>query len=62
MGHAASSAHDVAVGKVYQVFQAQAAVLAYSDVFLLAGAVAFAMAPLCFLLSAGKGGRAAAAH
>jgi len=55
-GHAASSAHDVAVGKVYQVFQAQAAVLGYSDVFLLAGAVAFAVAPLCFLLSGVKGG------
>lgn len=62
MGHTANSAHDAAVGKVYQVFQAQAALLGYSDVFLLAGAVAFAVAPLCFLLSSVRGGGGAAVH
>jgi DHA2 family multidrug resistance protein len=31
-------------------------VLAYSDVFLLAGVVAFAVVPFCFFLSGKKGG------
>ncbi len=62
MGRSASSAHEAAVGKVYQVFEAQAAVLSYSDVFFYAGMVAFAVAPFCFLLSPGKGGGGAAVH
>jgi DHA2 family multidrug resistance protein len=61
MGHPASAVHDIAVGQAYQAFRAQAAVLAYSDVFLLAGVVAFAVVPVCFFLSGKKGG-AGAAH
>ncbi len=56
MGRPASAAYDIAVGQAYQAFRAQAAVLAYSDVFLLAGVVAFAVVPFCFLLSGTKGG------
>ena len=61
MGRAASAVHDIAVGQAYQAFRVQAAVLAYSDVFLLAGVVAFAVVPFCFFLSGTKGG-AGAAH
>jgi DHA2 family multidrug resistance protein len=56
MGRAATAVHDIAVGQAYQAFRAQAAVLAYSDVFLFAGVVAFAVVPVCFLLSGTKGG------
>jgi MFS transporter, DHA2 family, multidrug resistance protein len=55
LGHAAKQAHDLAVGKVYQVFQQQVLVLAYSDVFVILSFFAFAMVPLCFLLSRLKG-------
>ncbi|MGH6849758.1 MAG: DHA2 family efflux MFS transporter permease subunit [Methylocella sp.] len=61
MGHAANAAHDIAVGQAYQVFRVQAEVLAYSDVFLLAATVAFAVVPFCLFLSGTKGG-AGAAH
>ncbi|MER9235027.1 DHA2 family efflux MFS transporter permease subunit [Mesorhizobium sp. M0622] len=50
-GHAAASVHGVAVGKVYQTFRTQVAVLAYSDVFLFFSFVAFLTVPFCFLLS-----------
>jgi len=56
MGRAANAVHDIAVGQAYQAFRVQAAVLAYSDVFLLAAVVAFAVVPFCFLLSGTKGG------
>jgi len=63
MGRAAGSVHDIAVGKVYQVFRMQALVLAYSDVFLFTAVVAFAVVPFCFFLSAKKtGGGPGAAH
>ncbi len=64
MGHVASAAHNLALGKAYQMFQAQVSVMAYSDVFMFCSVVAFAMVPLCFLLSPIKGGRGAggAAH
>ena len=61
MGRAAGAVHDKAVGQTYQAFRVQAAVLAYSDVFLLAGVVAFVVVPVCFFLSGKKGG-AGAAH
>jgi MFS transporter, DHA2 family, multidrug resistance protein len=57
MGHVASVAHDMALGKAYLMFRAQVAVMAYSDVFLYCSVVAFAMVPLCSLLSPIKGGR-----
>ena len=56
LGHAAAAAHDMAVSKVYQVFQQQVSILAYSDVFLYLSVIAFAMVPVCFLLSSRKGG------
>ncbi|MGO8846727.1 MAG: DHA2 family efflux MFS transporter permease subunit [Methylocella sp.] len=62
MGYAARVAHDVAVGRVYQVYRTQAEVLGYSDVFLFTAIVAFAVVPLCFLLSGVKGGGRGAAH
>jgi DHA2 family multidrug resistance protein len=62
MGHVGSAAHDLAVGRIYRMFQAQVAVMAYSDVFLFCSVVAFAMVPLCFLLSPIKGGRSPGAH
>jgi DHA2 family multidrug resistance protein len=55
LGHTAQAAHDLALGKVYQVFREQAAILAYSDVFLYLSVVAFAVVPVCFLLSPRKG-------
>ncbi|WP_018268596.1 DHA2 family efflux MFS transporter permease subunit [Methylosinus sp. LW4] len=62
LGYVGQAAHDAALGKVYQVYQEQSATLAYADVFLVAGLVSFAVAPLCFLLSSRKGGGGAAAH
>ncbi len=53
-GHAAGSVHGIAVGKVYQVFQTQVSVLAYSDVFLFFSFVAFLAVPFCLLLSGKK--------
>jgi DHA2 family multidrug resistance protein len=51
MGHAAGAAHDIAVGKVYLAFRAQAQILAYSDVFFYTGIVAFCVVPFCFFLT-----------
>ncbi len=60
MGHTMASAHQIALGRVYQMFLKQIQVLAYADVFLYCSVVAFAIVPLCLLLSPQKGGRAAA--
>jgi DHA2 family multidrug resistance protein len=57
MGRAAASVHDIAVGRVYQVYRTQASVLAYSDIFLMLAVFAFTIVPFCFLLSSQKGGR-----
>ena len=63
MGRAANSAHQAAVGEVYQVFRTQVAVLAYSDVFLFFSFLAFCAVPFCFLISARKaGGSVGASH
>jgi len=63
MGRTASAAHEEALGRVYQIYQDQAATLAYSDVFLIAGVISLAVAPFCILLlSPRKGGGPAAAH
>ena len=58
MGHAAASAHQAALGRVYQLFLKQVQVLAYADVFLYCSILAFAIVPLCFLLSPQRGGQA----
>jgi MFS transporter, DHA2 family, multidrug resistance protein len=62
MGHAASAAREMALGRAYQVYQRQAEILAYSDVFYYVSLVAFAVVPLCFLLSDAKGSSGGAAH
>ncbi|MHB8885782.1 MAG: DHA2 family efflux MFS transporter permease subunit [Methylovirgula sp.] len=63
MGHVGVAAHNLALGRVLEVFRTQAAVLAYSDVFFYCSFVAFAMVPFCFLLSATKaGGAGVGAH
>ncbi|MEJ0092616.1 MAG: DHA2 family efflux MFS transporter permease subunit [Methylocella sp.] len=63
MGHAASAAHDIAIGRVYQAFRTQASVLGYSDVFLYVGIVSFAVVPFCLFLTNTKAGAGrAAAH
>ncbi|HEY1943907.1 MAG TPA: DHA2 family efflux MFS transporter permease subunit [Roseiarcus sp.] len=55
MGHA-TGARSIAVGEAYQQFRTQVAVLAYSDVFFLLAILAFAVVPVCFLLTAKTGG------
>jgi DHA2 family multidrug resistance protein len=63
MGRVGAAAHDAAVGRVYQVFRTQAAILGYRDVFLYCAIVAFLVVPLCFLLSPKTGGmRAGGGH
>jgi len=62
MGHAAAAAHDVAIGRIYQVYRRQAEILAYSDVFFYTALVAFAVVPFCFILSGVKGSGRGAAH
>jgi len=62
MGHAANAAHDVAVGRVYQVYLRQAEILAYCDVFYYISLVAFAIVPLCFFLSSAKGSGVGTPH
>jgi hypothetical protein len=42
-----------APGQVYQMLQAQAGVLAYSDVFLITGVMALAIVPAALLMSSG---------
>jgi len=56
LGHAAAAAHDLALGRVYQMYLLQAQILAYSDVFYFLSFFAFAMVPVCFVLSRRKGG------
>jgi DHA2 family multidrug resistance protein len=52
-----------AVSQLYKVYREQVQVLAYSDVFLLLAVLAFAVVPLCFLLSGKKAsGGAAPSH
>jgi MFS transporter, DHA2 family, multidrug resistance protein len=51
MGRVGAAAHDAAVGRVYQVFRVQAAVLGYSDVFFYCAMISFIVVPFCFLLS-----------
>jgi MFS transporter, DHA2 family, multidrug resistance protein len=64
LGNTVSAAHDLALGKVYQVFRQQVAILAYSDIFIYLSVIAFAMVPVCFLLSPrkGRGGAAPGGH
>ena len=45
MGRVGAAAHDQAVGRVYQVFRTQAAILGYRDVFFDCAIVAFLIVP-----------------
>ena len=54
LGHTASAAQHLAVGRLYQVLRTQASMLAYVDVFEMCAVLAFAAVPLAFLFSATK--------
>ena len=58
LGRTAAAVHDQAVSHTYQTYLNQAAVLAYNNVFQYSAVVAFAVVPLCFLISGktAKGG------
>jgi DHA2 family multidrug resistance protein len=62
LGRVGAAAHDAAVGRVYQVFRTQAAILGYRDVFFYCAIVAFLIVPLCFLLSPKTGGMRGGGH
>ena len=51
MGRAGSAVRDDAVGRIYQVFRMQAAVLAYADIFMYAAVMALIMIPFSFLVA-----------
>jgi len=57
LGNSATAAHQMALGHIYRDFLNQVSVMAYSDVFKGCSIVAFALVPLCFMLSPIKGGR-----
>jgi DHA2 family multidrug resistance protein len=62
-GHAAATTAQGATDWLYQQLHLQAAVLAYSDVFLTTAIMSFCIVPLCFLLKTAKaGGGAGPAH
>jgi DHA2 family multidrug resistance protein len=54
LGHTASAAQHLAVGRLYQVLRTQASMLAYTDVFMMCAWLGFAAVPLAFLFSATK--------
>lgn len=54
LGHSVESARQMAPGQVFQMLQQQVAALAYSDVFVITGCLAFVMAPLALMLVGGK--------
>jgi DHA2 family multidrug resistance protein len=66
--HFPGNLHDIATGLIDKMLNAQAAFLAYIDVFSLAAGIAFSMVPLVFLFrgtrpaSAGGGDHGVAAH
>ncbi len=61
-GHAPVEATRVATGMMYQALREQAAVLAYSDVFLFCAVMAACAAPCALLFSARKAAAGAPAH
>ena len=48
-GHAAATTMQGATNYLYQQLHAQAAVLAYSDVFLVTAILSFCLVPICLL-------------
>lgn len=53
---------SAAAGYIYRQMQTQAVMMGYNDVFLWCSVAAFAMVPLCWFFSAGKGRGGAAGH
>ncbi len=51
LGRAPGSLHQQAVSHAYTVYQTQAQVLAYSNLFLYCSVLAFMVVPLCFFIS-----------
>jgi MFS transporter, DHA2 family, multidrug resistance protein len=63
MGNPPQVAHTMALNRLYQQFQTQASVLAYSDVFVYCAILAFCVVPCCLFISARKAaGGPGAAH
>src|SRR5262249_5557414 len=50
MGRAGGVVQDIAIGRIFQVYRMQAAVLAYADIFMYAAIMAFIMIPFCLLV------------
>ncbi len=57
-GFTARAAADQAAGWALQALETQSSILAYADVFAIAGAVSLLIVPLCFLLDRSKGSAA----
>jgi len=55
LGSSVEQAAQTAPGVVFQMLQTQSAVLAYNDVFLITGAMAFVMIPVALFMSGVKG-------
>ena len=55
MGYSAQEATGTSLGLIFRTLHTQAAVLAYSDVFLASALLAFAAAPFAFLFSGRRG-------
>jgi hypothetical protein len=63
MGHSAAAAQEMAMGQIYRMIGTQAAIMAYSDTFIVCAVVAFAVTPFCFLMTSRKSaGGSGAAH
>ncbi len=62
MGRAGVAVQDIAVGRIFQVYRMQAAVLAYADIFMYAAIMAFIMIPFSFLVAPRTCGREPAPH
>ncbi|MFT8688133.1 MAG: EmrB/QacA family drug resistance transporter, partial [Novacetimonas hansenii] len=55
-GFAEPVVNSVAMGKLYQQFSKQIAILAYNEVFMILGIGSLLVVPFCFLMSPLKGG------
>ncbi|GAB0114513.1 DHA2 family efflux MFS transporter permease subunit [Acidisoma sp. C75] len=56
LGYVGQQASTMVRAEIYQMLSAQAAMLAYKDLFVYCGIAAFCVVPLAFLLSSSKGG------
>jgi MFS transporter, DHA2 family, multidrug resistance protein len=63
MGHSAQVAQGMALGKIYGMIRVQAAIMAFSDTYVICAIVAFLVAPFAFLMTRRKSsGEVGAAH